>query len=194
MNGKLAMYLLAGVFAFAPVPKLYAADPAQVRAIRDYVIRNGDHPSIEGRSTVHILSLTGDELGLKAPELQGNPGHTAINLNAKLGTDTEEDFFVGVSYLYQFGNSPNYLKIGNLFGIIDGRKSKGKNLDGIVYEVHVINFKETPGEIPGHIRIEGKVSRLNLNDDKLRTKIQQLYDEIISKLSNYINLRNREKN
>lgn len=136
---KALSYVVQALSGFALASNLYAADPAQVKFIRDYVFRHGTHVSIDG-SKFHSLELTAEQINY-----QDYPN--AIILLTTNFRYTEKPF------LRIFLDDDK-----NSFLFVDGRLDSNRltNLDGLLDKVAV--------EDEGEINLKDNNSRKKFQD------------------------------
>lgn len=206
MNKVLPYKLLfAGALASATLPSpsnVLAADLSQVKAVREYVIQHGQRQDVhEGGKyigTAHTLVLEGNQIGY-IPDLQfsqsdAKPYRSEIKLQTASGPNVKGKLFVTVKdRLPEKAGKDAYEAHSEVAMIQDGG-TEGLTLDGVVDHAVdgreiLIMSKEYPTKLQSQFVNIPLLSKVDMNDETRRNKIQSLYDKVIAGVYNLIGKR-----
>jgi len=177
--------LFAAALASAVLPsyKVFAADPLQVKAVREYVIKNGEAEDIKGGKS-HFLVLDGAQVNYERPEFDNNPGYASkigLQTATSPNPNSKEILFVTIRDSYKETANGEEYNLGIDTIMRDGGNNYDGNLDGRVDEARMERSLHHPKGLVEKIKGD-----YNLKREATRTELQNLYDKIIAGTHKFI--------
>lgn len=159
-----------GLTSLAMVTQVLAADPSDVRLIRDYIIRHGQVEVVDGGS-VHTLVLGGSQINYPVP-------NSEIKLLTATGDGVKDKLFFHVREGTGVQLRKGYIADNGVTICQDGG-AEDFNLDGVVDSCmegrEIIGIRDD-----GKFIVDTRQYPVDMKSEVPRKRVQTLYDRVIA--------------